>query len=309
MKYLHKDYELFKEVINATASELGIRTAIVEKDYYVTMILKLLAQKAPGCVFKGGTSLSKCYHVIERFSEDIDIAFSEKLTQSQRKTLKDEIILGISKELELEISDWENAGSSKNYNCYTFSYEPIEVATENSMVEGVKTEVTILPISFPIQTMLVDNYVYRFLKTDNKDIIEEFGLEPFEMQIQSIERTLIDKVFAICDYYLLQESTGEIKTRRHSRHIYDIYKLLPKVTLDDKFKSLVPEIRHYRMTQPGCLSASSEVEINELLKEIIAKNVYREDYDKVTTFLLSDSIEYDTVISAIHQIINSGMFT
>ena len=43
------------------------------------MILKELSKRAPKCVFKGGTSLSKCHHVIDRFSEDIDIAFSDEL--------------------------------------------------------------------------------------------------------------------------------------------------------------------------------------------------------------------------------------
>lgn len=56
---LHNDKELFREVIISTAEEFGVVVPIVEKDYYVTMILKLLSQKAPDCVFKGGTSLSK----------------------------------------------------------------------------------------------------------------------------------------------------------------------------------------------------------------------------------------------------------
>lgn len=67
--YLHKDWELFQEVVSSTSATLGIPVPVVEKDYYVTMILKLLAEKADGCVFKGGTSLAKCHHVIKRFSE------------------------------------------------------------------------------------------------------------------------------------------------------------------------------------------------------------------------------------------------
>ena len=73
--FLHNDPELFREVISATANEMQMTLPIVEKDYYVTMILKILSDKAPECVFKGGTSLSKCHHVIDRFSEDIDITF------------------------------------------------------------------------------------------------------------------------------------------------------------------------------------------------------------------------------------------
>ena len=68
---------------------------------------------------------------------------------------------------------------------------------------------------------MTDNYIYRFLKlTDQINLAEEFNLMPFEITTQAIERTLVDKVFAICDYYM----TG--KTERHSRHLYDIYKIL-----------------------------------------------------------------------------------
>ena len=59
--YLHNDKQLFEEVVSATANEIGLPIAIIEKDYYVTMILKELSKRAPECVFKGGTSLSKCH--------------------------------------------------------------------------------------------------------------------------------------------------------------------------------------------------------------------------------------------------------
>lgn len=104
--FLHENIELFRDVLAATSEDQNDRDiAIIEKDYYVTMILKLLAADARGCVFKGGTSLSKCHKVIERFSEDIDIGFSGPLTEGQRKRLKDEIIAGISKKLKLPIMD------------------------------------------------------------------------------------------------------------------------------------------------------------------------------------------------------------
>ena len=66
--YLHNDKQLFEEVVSATANEIRLPIAIIEKDYYVTMILKELSKRAPECVFKGGTSLSKCHHVIDRFA-------------------------------------------------------------------------------------------------------------------------------------------------------------------------------------------------------------------------------------------------
>lgn len=66
--YLHKDdKELLRDIIVTVSERTGIDESIVEKDYYVTMILKELVQRNPNVVFKGGTSLSKAYHAIDRF--------------------------------------------------------------------------------------------------------------------------------------------------------------------------------------------------------------------------------------------------
>lgn len=84
MEYLHNNRAEFLTAINLTTEKYGILPAVAEKDYYVTLILRGLAERLPFIVFKGGTSLSKCHKVIKRFSEDIDIAIDEKLTQSQQ---------------------------------------------------------------------------------------------------------------------------------------------------------------------------------------------------------------------------------
>lgn len=78
--YLHKDHkELFRDIVQLTSERLHIAEDIIEKDYYVSMILGILANAKYTVVFKGGTSLSKAFGVIDRFSEDIDIAFTEHL--------------------------------------------------------------------------------------------------------------------------------------------------------------------------------------------------------------------------------------
>lgn len=101
MEFLHNDKEMFSQAINLVTNKNGIRPEIVEKDYYVTMILRLLSERLPFIVFKGGTSLSKCHKAINRFSEDIDITIDTTLSQSQKKKVKEAIkevnsILGLS---------------------------------------------------------------------------------------------------------------------------------------------------------------------------------------------------------------------
>ena len=85
MAYLHEDGNVFVAVIAQTAHKLGMPEAIVEKDYYVTVLLKELAMRLPYIVFKGGTSLSKAHKVIKRFSEDIDLAADKNLTQGEKR--------------------------------------------------------------------------------------------------------------------------------------------------------------------------------------------------------------------------------
>lgn len=300
--FLHEDKELFKDVIEATAESQSQTIAIVEKDYYVTMILKLLSEEVPDCVFKGGTSLSKCHHAIDHFSEDIDIAFSEDLTQGQRKNLKDKTIAGISRRLGLPISDWENARSRRDYNCYTFDYKPIGGYIQESLLLGVKMEVSLGSVSFPTIKLPVDSYVYQYLQQENEDIIREYQLQPFEMTLQSLERTFADKVFAICDYYI----SGKIQ--RNSRHIYDLYMLLPRIDLTEEYKELVSEIRLHRAKLSICPSAQEGVVISEILEKIIKDEVYRSDYEAITTYFQHHPVGYKEAISAIRTIIASDVF-
>ena len=114
--YLHDDKEIFKEIIEQVAAETGRTEIIIEKDYYVTMLLKKLANKLSNVVFKGGTSLSKGYKIINRFSEDIDITFDEHLGEARRKKLKNNILKGISDELNMPIINWNEIQSDRDYN-------------------------------------------------------------------------------------------------------------------------------------------------------------------------------------------------
>ena len=121
--------------------------------------------------------------------------------------------------------------------------------------------------------------------------------------VQSLERTLIDKVFALCDYYL------DNKIRRQSRHIYDIAHILPSVDLDNEdFKKLVLDTRELRKSTTFGFSARDGVIINDLLSEIISKDFYKNDYDNVTMPLLNKPYSYDDAIKSLKIIIDKNIF-
>lgn len=124
----------------------------------------------------------------------------------------------------------------------------------------------------------------------------------FEMKVQGIDRTLADKVFAVCDYYL------QGKVAKHSRHLYDIYKLLPLVPQDENFRELVKEVWAVRAQSVICPSALPEANVPELLEKIIKEKAYKQDYDSLTTQLLEENVPYDTVIAALKRIADSSLF-
>ena len=298
---LYKNKEVFEQIIIKISEEKGINPSIIEKDYYVTIILKELAKRLPNLVFKGGTSLSKCYDLIKRFSEDIDITIKEeKPTESQRIKIKT-AMLEVLDLFNFQLLNPEEIKSRMEYNTYKIDYPAI--FNMGGLKNYVYVESVVSVRSFPIETREAKSVIYDFLKENGFDKeIEEYNLQPFTLQVQTLERTFIDKVFAICDYYI----DGRIT--EHSRHLYDIYKLMPYITLNEDIKQLITEVREYRKNNKYCYSAVDGANVNELLEKIIKENTYKKDYNNITTKLLYEDISYEQAISVIQKIIDSKVF-
>ena len=155
----------------------------------------------------------------------------------------------------------------------------------------IETYVAMLP--FPTTKRMVDNYIYRFLnKIGRLDLAEIFDLMPFEITTQTIERTLVDKVFALCDYYIQK------KPERHSRHLYDIHKIVENMGISDELQKLIPEVRAVRSEMIVCPSAKEGVCVADVLREIIESQVYKSDYEDITMGLLFVPVGYE--LSLIH---------
>lgn len=302
MEYLHNDKERFREAIDLVVYQTGISAEAVEKDYYVTMILKYMAEKLPFVVFKGGTSLSKCHQVIKRFSEDIDVTIDMSLSQGQKKKVK-ECIVSIVEMMGLKITNLEETRSRRDYNRYVIAYESVLPETGIIVQPAVLVETSYTAVSFPTVILPVSNYIGKMMETEAPDFLDTYALRSFEMKVQGLERTLADKVFAVCDYYL------QDKVKKHSRHIYDIYKLLPLVPQDDEYCKLVQEVRKVRKLSPVCPSAQDGVDVPELLKIIIKEAAYKADYQNLTEGLLEEKISYEIAIQALETIVKNGMFS
>ena len=303
MGYLHNDTEQFKAAIDLASVQLHLPQAVVEKDYYVTMVLRELLSRISYAVFKGGTSLSKCHHIIQRFSEDIDITTDTTITQSQMKHLK-EAIKETAAVLGLSIPNIEQTRSRRSYNQYMIEYKSIMGHINPGFPTSVLLETSFAEISFPTVILPANSFVGQMMASEAPDRLEEYKLDPFPVKVQSINRTLIDKVFAICDYYITN------KIERHSRHIYDIFKLIQVVPMDKDFKLLIPEVRAMRARNSICPSAKPGIDIPKLLNEIIKSDVYRSDYNSLTRPLLFEGevVPYEVAINPVKTIAESNCF-
>lgn len=294
--YLHNNRELFSEVLEEVNIQTGTSIAVIEKDYYVTMILKLLTRKNPAIVFKGGTSLSKCFHLINRFSEDIDITFSEHIGESRRKKLKYNILKPISDELGLPISNWDQIQSDRDYNYYLFEYQPLDDFPEAGIMPGIKLETALQSYSFPTEQKEITSIIYDTIENIASDIIDDYELQPFSMEVQSVSRTFIDKIFALCDYYM------EGKSKRYSRHLYDIHMLAPTLSVNHSFKELVYQVRQHRAKLSVCPSATPDIDILSLINDFLDTDFYKSDYENITKNLIKESVSYADTVSTLRNI-------
>ena len=133
-------------------------------------------------------------------------------------------------------------------------------------------------------------------------LISQYELEPFELNVQTAERTLIDKLYALGDCYLTDS------VREHSRHIYDIYKLCEIVNIDNNIKSLIKKVYEDRKPHELCHSAKDGIDKNSLLQEIIDKSVYKKDYETITEKMLFEEVPYETAIKTLQNIVNYKLF-
>lgn len=134
------------------------------------------------------------------------------------------------------------------------------------------------------------------LSINRLDLVEKYGLEEFKVKTITKERTLVDKVFTICDYHISKKLT------RQSRHIYDLYHLLKYVDLNDELIKLFNSVKEYRVKLETCYSAISDKPMSEYLKELIEEKTYKRDYDNITYPLIYDHVKYEEAITAIETI-------
>lgn len=271
---------------------------MVEKDTIQSMFLYKLSLSELPFVFKGGTSLSKAFDLIDRFSEDIDLSMFRNVTDKEKRQSK-ETIINIAEKLGLTLKNPDQVQSRYDYNKYIFEYESFYSSDKLELL----VETSYYQISYPVVHYRVSSLIGKFCQKNNIVLPIDFEAASFYMNVQSLERTFIDKVFAVCDYKIQNMAD------RDSRHLYDIAKILTNINLNDHLKKLVNSVRLDRSKSKNNPSANSKYNINEILKNIIETRFYEPDYKNITIKLLYEKISYDDAIEkGIKHILSTDIF-
>ena len=237
--------------------------------------------------------------MIKRFSEDIDLSFGDgkvKESQSQRQSTNRAV---------REICRNSNFGrctlvngfhSNGKLNTAVIEYDCL--SDDDTVRNEIKIELSQYLPAYPARQMEVGSYIMDYLQREgNQRAIEQFDLSSFPIFVQSLERTFVDKVFALCDYYLRERFDD------NSRHIYDLYCIFPQVRKMEKLRELVGEVRELRMKLGEYApSSQSKNSIRELLNLIVTEKCFLRDYNQNTRKYLFEDIPYSKAISVLPEI-------
>lgn len=321
-KLLKISSEELELVIQNTSDKLSMSKAIVEKDLWVCMILKYLFKDfkyKDAIVFKGGTSLSKVYKLIERFSEDIDLAldwkllgykskepyedrsntkqlkFNDKLNEDTKIFLRDEFLPVLE-------NDFKDVLRGKDYKFYidefdgqTICFDYPKNHKDSSILQVIRLEIGSLAEPIPASRRKIKTY------------IEEVYPEVFDENIQVLAvdslRTFYEKITIL--HREANRVNGNYPTR-YSRHFYDVYKMLLTDIKEKSFDNfdLLKAVIEFKKKFYACNWAKYDdiMEGNiKLIPSDEALETFSKDYDSMKNMLFGEKISFDRIISSVKE--------
>ncbi len=243
MNWIEHNINERKVMLQQVADDIHLPDYAVEKDWWVTMVLKALFETdcAPSLEFKGGTSLSKGWNLIERFSEDIDLAidhtfFTQAIdNNNQLKTLRKRchkyVVNDLAKQLGEALSrmglygfdvtsktiDEKGDAVSTDADPATLLVDYESVCDHGSpyMPSRVKIEISGLSMKEPFEMRNISSMISNKFPEDDNDAT-------CVIPVVLPERTFLEKAFLLCEEF--QKQTP--RSLRMSRHLYDLEKLM-----------------------------------------------------------------------------------
>ena len=264
--FLKADEQVKRMLLSQAGDKIGLSAKSVEKDLWVTQVLHALfsLDVSDKMIFKGGTSLSKAWGLIDRFSEDIDLAIDPVFlgapdgdpTKKQIKKLRKASSLYVAEELaqklrnrfaELGLTEWLSVEAQPNGegdNTYPeprqiyVRYKSLYADNLQYLLPMIVLEVSARSLMEPVAEVKIYSLASRHFPL--KD------LAPMPVVTAVPGKTMVEKMFLLHELFAV-EGHG-MKAERKSRHLYDLYKMMDKPFAEEALRddALWESIRHHR---------------------------------------------------------------
>ncbi|MFT6716646.1 MAG: putative nucleotidyltransferase component of viral defense system [Saprospiraceae bacterium] len=307
---------IYKEVSNRT----NMPDYNVEKDWWVAQTLSLVFEMAigPHLVFKGGTSLSKSWGIISRFSEDVDLAVNRKflgfegdLGKNQRTKLRKSSSKYITEEFApaLQKAFQEKGMSDVQINVIATT----ESDQDPKLVEVYYPHVLAYPDYIKPRILLeigCRSLIEPYTKREVVSVLDltfpgsEFVQNPILIPSVNPERTFLEKIFLLHEEFQKEEPRSE----RMSRHLYDLYKLLqvPQCKIGLQNESLYRTIVAHRKQFTKLKDVDYDRHSPEFINFIPAHDIlasYKNDYKVMQESMINeDSPEFEKLIEELESL-------
>ncbi|WP_430972708.1 nucleotidyl transferase AbiEii/AbiGii toxin family protein [Sunxiuqinia rutila] len=248
---LHENKRLFRQAIQFTSDQMGILPIYIEKDYWVTFALYRIFNDEIGgeTVFKGGTALSKCYSMIERFSEDIDLVVfrrEEETSNQLSKKIKTigKVVDGALPEVQIDGLTQKRGMNRKTAHFYSKEFK----GDYGQVRDVIIIEATWLGYFEPFTTKSIISLVGQMMLNNGQDnIAKDNGLMPFDVRVLDPKRTLCEKIMSLVRFSY--DDAPIVALRNKIRHCYDLHQLLKDEAFSnfldsDEFDSLLLRVGH-----------------------------------------------------------------
>lgn len=301
---LHEDKFAFLNIINLIHEDSSIRADILEKDYYVTLLLRELAGKLVTlpAYFKGGTALYKAQKSIRRFSEDIDLTVCiDNCSNSQAKK---RLEMATKKYQALPRTSRKDLEDDRKGSITTvYDYTPlVGIDTDDPLQRFgyVKVEGTSFTVSEPFTPLEIEPILYTYATEEQRNILRsQYDVVPFMINTIRLERIFADKIFA-AEFYYERKMYFDV-----AKHLYDVSVMFDLKQIQEMIQNqqIFLEMLGYKRLEETRRTGSDLAEKKfsdfQLLRGFSDNEALRKDYQNMQrnyVFAEEDTLSFDFVV-------------
>jgi hypothetical protein len=311
------------EILNQATELTGLPAVAIEKDWWVTLALNasFSLKYSNYIVFKGGTSLSKGWNLIERFSEDIDLAIDRKffgfdgdISKTQIKNLRKQSCEFISttflNDLTKTLTEWKAIDeckliaqpvkdSDKDPQVIEIHYNSV-IDTSEYLQQRVLIEVSSRSLMEPIEERQINSILSENFPQ------QSFVTVPFTIPTVLPQRTFLEKIFLLHEEF--SQDAEKIRIDRLSRHLYDLEKLMDTEHGDealkntDLYNNIVAHREKFNPLRGLDYSNHIPNKISIIPPDTVMKD-YEKDYEAMTSFMIyGEPLDFNQLINRLTEL-------